>query len=235
DPSPNLGWEIEGAKIIAGETLVTFNASNSYDPDGTIVEYVWDFGDGKSGNGISVTHVYSKPGHYCVQLTVIDEGGNRNYKTKDVVVYAKPTSEIYLNVESNGQYLTVFIIVQNIKGLYGWQAGLQFNPNALKCLAVEKGSSQPQETYNTTYVYSEGLFPGSEGLTLWFEPKIDNENGIISPMSCTLLGDSTPVSGSGVLAKITFEILSDQSYNLKLNNVILCMNNGEEIPVIVKQ
>ncbi|MEM4480918.1 MAG: PKD domain-containing protein [Candidatus Bathyarchaeia archaeon] len=233
NPQPNLGWEVEGAKIIAGETVVIFNASSSYDPDGTITEYIWDFGDGEKGNGMIVTH--NKPGRYCAKLTVVDNGGNKGSKTKEIRVYAKPASEIYLVTENDGHFLKVFIIVKNVRDLYGWQAGLQFNPKALKCLVVEKGPSQPQEIYEAIHMYPEGLFFGSAGSTLWFEPEIDNENGIISPMSCTLLGDTAPVSGSGTLARITFEILSDQNYDLKLNNVILCTNDGEEIPVIVKQ
>ena len=38
NPQPNTGWETEGSKIIAGKTIVWFNASGSYDPDGTITE-----------------------------------------------------------------------------------------------------------------------------------------------------------------------------------------------------
>ena len=233
NPQPNTGWEVEGSKIIAGKTVVWFNASGSYDPDGTITEFIWNFGDGEQGEGVTASHVYSKPGRYCVKLTVIDDGGNKGEKYNEVVVYAEPKSEIYLDVESNGNCMVVFIAVRNIENLFGWQAGLRFNPKALKCLTVEKGSSPPRETYNATYVYAEGLFSSSDGLTLWFAPTIDNENGIISPMGCTLLGESPPTSGSGILAKITFEVLSNHSFDFELYDVILSTSNGEEIPVNV--
>jgi PKD repeat protein len=53
---------------------VTFNASSSYDPDGYIMSYNWDFGDGSTSADIVpvVTHNYTKPGTYNVTLTVID-------------------------------------------------------------------------------------------------------------------------------------------------------------------
>ncbi|MEM2899402.1 MAG: PKD domain-containing protein, partial [Thermoplasmata archaeon] len=53
---------------------VYFNASGSTDNVG-IVSYEWDFGDGKSGSGMAVSHVYSKPGRYTVILTVKDAKG----------------------------------------------------------------------------------------------------------------------------------------------------------------
>jgi len=52
---------------------VSFNALSSYDPDGTIVEYRWDFGDGTVGYGQQVTHTYYNPGIYYPVLTVTDD------------------------------------------------------------------------------------------------------------------------------------------------------------------
>jgi len=54
--------------------LVSFDASESYDSDGSIVSYYWDFGDGNSETGISVNHVYESSGEYTVELTVTDDG-----------------------------------------------------------------------------------------------------------------------------------------------------------------
>jgi len=53
----------------------SFDGSLSYDPNGKIVSYLWDFGDGAAGNGVQVTHDYKENGTYIVRLTVIDERG----------------------------------------------------------------------------------------------------------------------------------------------------------------
>lgn len=49
---------------------ITFNASESYDPDGTITSYEWDFGDNNTGSGELVQHSYAENGTYLVNLTV---------------------------------------------------------------------------------------------------------------------------------------------------------------------
>jgi len=56
---------------------VTFNATESYDPDGYIVQYTWDFGDGNvtSTSNPIITHVYEMYGEYDVTLTVMDNDG----------------------------------------------------------------------------------------------------------------------------------------------------------------
>lgn len=65
---------------------VYFNASESTDPDGTITSYQWDFGDGSSGSGMTVTHSYSDAGTYTVILTVTDDTGNQANVSKTVTV-----------------------------------------------------------------------------------------------------------------------------------------------------
>lgn len=54
---------------------IRFDGSGSFDPDGQIVRYDWDFGDGTVASGMTVTHVYTQAGVYQVALTVIDDGG----------------------------------------------------------------------------------------------------------------------------------------------------------------
>ena len=53
----------------------TFDASGSSDSDGTITDYLWDFGDGGTGSGTSVSHEYSSAGTFTVSLTVTDDDG----------------------------------------------------------------------------------------------------------------------------------------------------------------
>ena len=61
--------------VAPGET-VSFNASSSIDPDGSIAKQIWNFGDGTSAKGNKVEHVYSKSGIYNVHLTVHDNSGH---------------------------------------------------------------------------------------------------------------------------------------------------------------
>ena len=76
---------------------ITFNASLSYDPDGTIVNYEWDFGDGNitSTTEEIINHSYSEAGIYEVTLTVTDNDGAKNSTTKMITVMpAKPSVSI---------------------------------------------------------------------------------------------------------------------------------------------
>jgi PKD repeat protein len=53
---------------------VTFDGSASSDPDGSIVSYDWDFGDGSVGTGVNPSYTYTDVGNYTVTLTVTDDG-----------------------------------------------------------------------------------------------------------------------------------------------------------------
>ena len=83
---------------------VTFNASTSYAPAGTIVKYEWDFGDGSDAAGITVTHSYSKIGDYNVFLTVTDDKGATNTASKVIKVCSdtQKTTLPYESIQSDG-------------------------------------------------------------------------------------------------------------------------------------
>jgi hypothetical protein len=75
---------------------VTFNASNSTDPDGFITNYTWDFGDGNSTNTTEelINHTYSLAGDYLVNLTVTDNDGATNSTLQLIKVTLKTPPEI---------------------------------------------------------------------------------------------------------------------------------------------
>jgi PKD repeat protein len=59
-----------------GETIpltVILDGGNSYDTDGYIVRYQWDFDDGSISLGSRVTHTFRQPGRHKVVLTVTDD------------------------------------------------------------------------------------------------------------------------------------------------------------------
>lgn len=57
---------------------IIFNGSASYDPDGNIINWYWEFGDNTNGSGIIVKHIYLEEGTYNVTLTVTDTHGAIN-------------------------------------------------------------------------------------------------------------------------------------------------------------
>lgn len=62
------------ASGLEGEPIA-FSAAGSVDPNGSIVSYAWDFGDGASGSGVAPSHTYDFAGTYTVQLVITDNDG----------------------------------------------------------------------------------------------------------------------------------------------------------------
>jgi hypothetical protein len=96
----------------AQSQIITFNASNSYDSDGTITVYEWDW----NNDGISeenhttptTTHLWPQADTYPVTLKVTDDQGATNTITKTVNV-----SGITLNIDIKGGLGVKAIITNN--------------------------------------------------------------------------------------------------------------------------
>ncbi len=83
-------------QIAAPGEAVRFLAFDSFDPDGEVVEFLWDFADGSNGSGQSVAHTFARPGIYPVRLKVLDDTGDPNARDFDqavVRVNSPPTAE----------------------------------------------------------------------------------------------------------------------------------------------
>ena len=85
---PVANFTYSPTKPIINE-IVTFDASDSYDPDRSIVSYAWDFGDGNITMAETViTHVYTTEETYNVTLTVTDDDGLTDTMWKLITVYS---------------------------------------------------------------------------------------------------------------------------------------------------
>ena len=70
----------------------TFNAGTSSDPNGSIVAYDWDFGDGATSTQVAPTHTYAANGTFNVTLTVTDNEGAIDHQTTSVQVAGAPAA-----------------------------------------------------------------------------------------------------------------------------------------------
>ena len=71
---PPLG-ALDGPYTSTEGAPVAMSAAASVDPNGSIVDYAWTFGDGATGAGVGVTHTYAQDGDYAVSLVVTDNDG----------------------------------------------------------------------------------------------------------------------------------------------------------------
>ena len=80
-------------RVKAAESIV-FNGSDSFDPNGLIVSYHYDFGDGAEAEGAVKNHAYSEPGEYHATLSLTDNQGNTASKTRLVTVISDVPKKI---------------------------------------------------------------------------------------------------------------------------------------------
>jgi PKD repeat protein len=72
-------------------TSFAFTAAGSQDPDGSIVSFAWDFGDGATATGPAPQHTYQTIGSFPVQLTVTDNAGASVSTMTSALVWEPPT------------------------------------------------------------------------------------------------------------------------------------------------
>ncbi|MDP7039560.1 MAG: PKD domain-containing protein, partial [Myxococcota bacterium] len=96
-----------GDRQAMNNTSVSFDGSSSYDRDGIITNYAWDFGEGTKldSAGNTVAHIYNQPGTYHVVLTVMDDGGATDSTAITLEVLAAgsnmtPTAKIWGSAEN---------------------------------------------------------------------------------------------------------------------------------------
>ncbi len=103
---------------------VTLNASQSTDPDGSIVSYFWQLGDGSSYSQSQVSHTFRVLGQLSVTLTVTDNDGGTSNAIRTIDVYAQIAgfySGDFLGNVPGGAFTTVFVHVGTNHKFYAYE------------------------------------------------------------------------------------------------------------------
>ncbi len=85
---------IINAGAVTGEAPFTtsLDGTGSFDPDGSIISWSWDFGDGTTDAGSQASHTWDSPGSYSVRLTVVDNLGASATAIETITVLGPPAS-----------------------------------------------------------------------------------------------------------------------------------------------
>ncbi|MEM2388571.1 MAG: PKD domain-containing protein [Candidatus Thermoplasmatota archaeon] len=81
-PTANFSYEPENPKINEEVRFI----DSSYDLDGYIINYTWNFGDGNISYEKNPTHIFSSKGEFTVNLRVEDNDGSLSEKTLNIKV-----------------------------------------------------------------------------------------------------------------------------------------------------
>ncbi len=90
--------------------LIEVNGASSIDPEGDVLTFNWDFGDGSFGSGVSATHTYTNEGQFTIRLTVTDSQGKQSSTAQTIWVIEPsnlPEASFTASPSSGGTPLTV--------------------------------------------------------------------------------------------------------------------------------
>jgi PKD repeat protein len=91
------------AAIDAATTGLTVevDGSGSHDPDGSIVSWMWTWGDGSHSSGPTSSHTYQSAGSYPITLHIVDNAGAGSHLKKVVTVSAQPPPDSVVRLEDS--------------------------------------------------------------------------------------------------------------------------------------
>jgi PKD repeat protein len=185
---------------------IEFDASSSRDPDGEIVKYSWDFGDGETEDSESdtISHSYDVSGNYIVVLTVEDDGGltGTSERTLTFLTVTHPETEM-----SDSSAPTALMAVDrdvikpgdsisfDASSSWGWvetESGVQSSTAKIAKWVVEFGDGTQEEDSSADHTYAS---PGQYVSKL----TVTDTNGLIDTVIRTIHVLSPEVEYEGVV------------------------------------
>jgi PKD repeat protein len=132
---------------------IVFNSTSVTGGGAAITSYAWDFGDGFSGSGTTVSHSYAAPGTYTVTLVVTNANGAADAEVKPNYITIQPSPTANFSVNGLGCTVPLTVNFSNT-GSSGAGFSYQWNFGNGQTSTAANPSAQ---TYNSAGTYSVSL------------------------------------------------------------------------------
>lgn len=172
-------------KSVSVNEQIAFDASSSYDSDGSITRYFWSFGNGAFAEGKQVACKYDKAGTYTATLTVTDNSGVSAGDSCVITVQesildtSAPQGSITIN---NSALWTDSLQVMLSLSAVDFESGM--GQGAQMCFSNDGVTWSTPEAYQVTKTW---LLSSGEGVkTVYVKFKDASGNWMVNPVSDTI-------------------------------------------------
>jgi hypothetical protein len=188
--APEVVWSFPGNSLVS--EVINLTAASSSDPDGDLLSYIWNFGDGQSATGENTKHSYKEAGSYEINLSVGDSKGATSYVSGTIAIGSVGggaanhlvISEIQVSgIDSGDEFIEIYNPTDSPISLSGWS--IQYISGS-----SEEISPTKKNLISTSTVPAKGFFLIAKGLTVNGD---DGYHGVsdLSHRSFSLSGSSS--------------------------------------------
>jgi len=193
---------------------ITFDGSGTTDPNGYALTYVWDFGDGATGSGVTTTHKFTSAGTYAVKLTATNSKGKFSSDTTQAVIQCLAPAISFSTSQSaikQGESCSLIwttedaqnVIIDNGIGQVPVSGSMSVSPQSTTTYTITASGPCGETTRSVTItVYQPpavsisalplSIFAGQSSTLSWTSTNavtvsIDNNIGIVDTISSLLI------------------------------------------------
>ncbi|DAC72188.1 MAG TPA: hypothetical protein DSN98_06380, partial [Thermoplasmata archaeon] len=210
------------------DAALVFNGSMSFDSDGYLTKWSWNFDDGTTGSGEVITHIYQNVGSYTVTLSVTDDKsatGTDSVKVKITTANRPPTKPRINGTTIGTKNKTYLYSVQStdpendfLQYIVAWgdrsSNTSDFLPNGTYCSLLHSWSSPGKYTI-TAKATDNATLSEMTSLDVFIDVFFVNTLGFLFDSNSDGLNDSFYINSTGDISSA--QKLTNGSYLLDTN------------------
>jgi hypothetical protein len=156
--------DLDPIPALVGDT-VTFDGTDSYDPDGAVTAYAWTFPSGTPASSSDDTNTvtWAAPGEYEVQLIVTDGTGLKSSPARTVITIWEPTGSYYYATATG-----VFFTDDGGQTVTVKNTGLSGDALIVNDLKIDPATQEYDEDKKALWIATDGgVYASNDGGENW--------------------------------------------------------------------